>query len=249
MKKRKMCGVVTCMLSAMLLSGCVEAPYELTEEEQNIIVSYSAHVISKYNTRQQGGLKHVWMEDESLSEIETEIMEETEIIEDTEEVSDIVLDENGNVIEEPETEVLPEAQPATLNEAFYTEGIDIAYTGCEVRENYIQDNVYSVEATRGYNYLIVFLNLTNMTDADIEVDNLSAMPTITAEYVSADGVNGRAAVYTTILTKDFSTYIGTVGKQSTEEAVLLFEIPDSITEVTDIELIVEKNENNFRIIL
>lgn len=38
---------------AMLLGGCGEAPYQLTESEEDVIVNYSAHMVSKFNTDQK----------------------------------------------------------------------------------------------------------------------------------------------------------------------------------------------------
>ena len=48
--------------SAVLLGGCGEAPYELTEQESNIIANYAAHIVMKYDLNQKEGLQYVKMD-------------------------------------------------------------------------------------------------------------------------------------------------------------------------------------------
>ena len=65
MKRKKCCGLIL-VLAVLMLTGCSqEALYELTEEEQQLIVNYSAHMVSKFNTYQKDGLTYVPQEDES----------------------------------------------------------------------------------------------------------------------------------------------------------------------------------------
>lgn len=56
-------SIAAVVFASALLGGCGEAPYELTQSEQNIIIDYSAHVVAKHNTSQKKGLVTVDMEE------------------------------------------------------------------------------------------------------------------------------------------------------------------------------------------
>mgnify|MGYP000797790656 CR=1 FL=1 len=49
MRDRKIKTTACVLLAALLLGGCGEQPIELTEQEEQTIVDYAAHVVSKYN--------------------------------------------------------------------------------------------------------------------------------------------------------------------------------------------------------
>ena len=76
MKQKKWRGIILLLLGCLMLTGCGEAPYELTDEEQQLIVSYSAHVVSKFNRYQKDGLTHVPNLEEELAD-EQEVVPET----------------------------------------------------------------------------------------------------------------------------------------------------------------------------
>ena len=56
MRDRKIKTTACVLLAALLLGGCGEQPIELTEQEEQTIVDYAAHVVSKYNIKQQDGI-------------------------------------------------------------------------------------------------------------------------------------------------------------------------------------------------
>ena len=53
----------------------------------------------------------------------------------------------------------------------------------------------------------------------------------------------------TVLMEDFSTYQETVGVAETADTVLLFQVPDTVTEVQNVTLSVSVDGNNYQIIL
>ena len=75
-------------VTALLLGGCGEQPYSLTEDEEGMIVDYSAHAVAKFNTSQPDGLANV-----SRNEQETEAVDESQT---TETENKITLDASGN---------------------------------------------------------------------------------------------------------------------------------------------------------
>ena len=71
MKRTGMRLTAVAAVTALLLGGCGEQPYSLTEDEEGMIVDYSAHAVAKFNTSQPDGLANV-----SRNEQETEAVDE-----------------------------------------------------------------------------------------------------------------------------------------------------------------------------
>ena len=59
MKRTGMRLTAVAAVTALLLGGCGEQPYSLTEDEEGMIVDYSAHAVAKFNTSQPDGLANV----------------------------------------------------------------------------------------------------------------------------------------------------------------------------------------------
>lgn len=245
MKKKRVMAIPICMIGIMLLGGCGAEPYVLTEQEEAVIVNYSASVVAKFNTYQKDGLTYLIAEDTETEEEtqETEISVESE----TEEVAgtDASKGESGS---ETGTEVTEETgQQATMNEVFGAGGLDIVYTGNEIKDNYVEGNVYSVEADAGKSYLILNFDIANGSENDIELDNLTNAPVFEVTFTGEDGKGVKAAAYSTILLNDFSTYLDTIPAGETKQAVLLFKIPDTVTSADALKLQVELNQIKYEI--
>lgn len=241
MKKKRVMAIPACMIGVMLLGGCGAEPYVLTEQEEAVIVNYSASVVSKFNTFQKDGLTY-------LTEEDTEEQQETETPADSE-IENIVEDnatDDGSgtgTVEEAETV----GQQATMNDIFGADGLDIVYTGNEIKDSYVEGSVYSIEAEAGKAYMVLYFDITNGSENDIELDNLTNSPTFKASFTAAEGEQIEASVYQTILLNDFSTYLDTIPAGEAKQAVLLFEIPDSVTAVDALQLQIKQNENSYEI--
>ena len=64
--------------AAMLFTGCGDPMVSLTEDEEAIVVNYSAGILAKHNSFQQEGMTALYPEEEELSEEEVEEPDETE---------------------------------------------------------------------------------------------------------------------------------------------------------------------------
>lgn len=234
--KIKTMAAMTAM--AMLLGGCGDAPYELTESEEDIIVNYSAHVVTKFNTDQKQGLTYVNMD-------AVEDMEETEQVQDAElPESTETFAADGDIPDVPgETDTA--FQEASLNDVFGNENVSVAYTGAFLTSNYIENDYYSVDAEKGKTYLVLGFDITNNGAEDAEVDNYALTPVFRVS--TADGVSTVAEL--TVLLEDFSTYQGTIPAGETQGTVLLFQVPDTISEVPDFTLDVNIGGTSYRIAL
>lgn len=242
MKQKKCRGLLLLLLGSLMLTGCGEAPYELTEDEQQLIVSYSAHVVSKFNRYQKDGLTYVPDVEESETIEETEVLQETEQPEENTEVT------NENIVAgEVTTEVEEPAEETTLNSVFVDMGLTFTYQGNEVTASYQEDATYAVNAGTGKKLLVLKVQVENQTEEAITIDNLSAGDVFSAKYEMESGKTYNAKSVMTLLLNDFTTYEGTIEPQEVVEMVIVFEIPAETTEVDAVTLKINRNGNNFQI--
>lgn len=228
MRRKKIEGIL-CLTGMLLLTGCGTKAYDLTEAEKSQIVNYAVHVVSKHNSYQKDGLVYV---DQSVEETEPEeTVTGSESVDGTE-----IMDETpaGN----------------TLEDVFGADGLEVAYLTNELNENYIESDIGDAGVLPdGKQYLILYFDVVNPTDKGIVLDVSSWNATFKVDYTSQDGNSESASCYTTFLTTDLSGYdeSNLINAGETKSAVLLFEIPDSVTEVSDIVLHVTRDDTTYEI--
>ena len=146
------------------------------------------------------------------------------------------------------TEIMDETPAGnTLEDVFGADGLEVAYGGVSLAGNYTESEVLDVRASNGKQFMALEIDMTNPTEEGITLDNLTSKVKFTADY-SADGAEStQVSAYTTIMTTDFSTYDDEIPAGETKSAVLLFEIPDSVTEVSDIVLHVTRDDTTYEI--
>lgn len=242
MRNSRMKTAVILCAATLLLGGCGDAPYELTESEESMIVNYASHVVAKFNVKQKDGLTYVDLSEleEDTEEIETETTEELQ----TEESQEIANAQGNEVGEGENTNGEEPASSTSLQEVFGTEQIAVTYTGYELRKNYVEADYYAMEASAGKTYLVLNIDLTNTGEAEAIADILSQTPTF---RVKADGVESTAEI--TFLLNDFSTYQGVIPAGETVHTVLLFEVSETTEAVSELSLNINLNGEKVTIIL
>ncbi len=237
MKRTGMRLTAVAAVTALLLGGCGEQPYSLTEDEEGMIVDYSAHAVAKFNTSQPDGLANV-----SRNEQETEAVDESQT---TETENKITLDASGNAAAGDQSTENKTAEPSTLNELFGGENLSVTYTGAEIAANYMEGGYYSLDAEQGKTFVIVGIDITNSGADEIAIDNFAKTPKFSVM------VNGqeKAEEENTILPSDFALYQETVPAGVTENTILLFQVPDSVTSVDSLDLFVNISGTNYQITL
>lgn len=229
-----------------MLSGCgiQEAPYELSEEERQLIVSYSAHAVSKFNSYQKDGLTHIFESDESLPESEEKDVEsesETEQQESSEHTNVGVEKPNQNM------EADGTAEETTFDSVFAEMGLTFTYLGNEVTASYMEDSTYAVNAGLGKNLLVVKLKVENRTEEAVKINNMALGDVYSAKYVMESGKLYHAKSVMTLLLNDFTTYEGTIEPQEEAEMVIVFEIPAGTEKIDTLELNIERNDKSYQI--
>lgn len=235
--KVKLCAVL--LMTALMTTGCGDEVYQLTDEEETLIVNYSAHIVSKFNTRQPDGLVYVAVSPEVTGD--TEETETESVEEDTTETEEPVAAEET---EETEENVIPgeeeniEPQQTTLTEALGIAGVEAEFVSAELKDSYIEEDFYAIDASAGNTYLVVNVSLTNTTEEDIDCDILSAIPQFQADVNEL----GNISAETTILLNDLSTYQGVIPADGSVDTVVLFQVPkDTVTQVDTLKLQINMN--------
>ncbi len=231
MKKSNVQITAAAVFAAMLLGGCGDEPYALSEKEEQIIVNYSAHVVGKFNKTGKEGLR--------LIDVEA-LLEEEAAAQEPEAGGDTELSS-----ESPEGTPVPEnpVQTASLGELFGSENIKVDYVGSRLSTDYVEKEFYAMDADAGMVFLVVGIDITNVGEEPAALDFLSATPAFTAV------VNGEPAVAEelTLLSNDFSTLEAEVEAKATLETVLLFQIPETITSIDTLTLEVSVNGGNYQV--
>lgn len=232
--------------AALLFTGCGNPMVSLTEDEEAIVVNYSAGILAKHNSFQQEGMTAVYPEEPE----ETEETEETEEPDKKEEPKEKKEDkeEKPQKPEEKQEDGSSEEDsgPLTLTEALAVPEIEFSYHDYSTTDNYSQGDFFSLNASPGKVYLLLNVNMTNTGSKAAECDILSKQPTFILYLNGGNGISNEM----TMLTNDLSVYKGALDPGQTEATVLLFEVPKETAEnVTSMQLSAQVNGETNEIIL
>ena len=223
------------LVAATVMTGCGTKIYDMTDEEQQLIVNYSAYALSKHNIYQPDGMtsateSETEEQDTSATETETETADE-KTSEKTSEKTD-TGQENGNSGQSQQTaqETKPKMQTVSLAQAIGYEGLSVSYAGMTTEETYKEGSYYSMEAGAGNTYAVLKFTLSNTTGTDMNVD----LFTNTGKYRAAFSGGKEYEAEGSFLTYALNTFQGTIAAGQSVDVVLLFKVPqdtvcDSVT--------------------
>lgn len=238
--KKRLLAVLVVMAMLFLLTGCSDELYEMTPEERQIIVDYSAHIVAKYNVRQPEGYMYVYEPEEVEEEDFSEFDEDTDVssggaIDDPDASSGSAIDTDdttgADVDEKPTGEADNAATEASLSEALGLGTLKAVFTGAQYSLKY---DTFVPEY--GCGLCVVNVTIENPTDHDIKLDMLSRLPKFKARI--NDAVNLKASL--TILLDDLSTFQGEIPANGSKDLVVIFQFKDnSITSIDKLTMSVE----------
>ena len=198
----------------IFLAGCGTPMYELTHEEENLIVSYASGTVAKGNRYMTQGLTYPQPEEE-------EILEEPVVLEPEEDVGESGQPSGnpGDVSPsgEPET-----AQTATITDALNIAGVTAEYRGYQIMYSYTEGDYAGMSASEGYAYLVMNLALNNVSTQPVEC-NLWSRNVGLVLYINGEQA---ADSMMTMMLDDFTTYFDTLEPSSTVDTVAIFEVPE-----------------------
>lgn len=235
---------------AMILTGCGQTEMvELSEEQQTQVAEYAAGLLLKYASNYHSRL--VDSEEELLAladkrahkeELDAKVnaMKQQEAQEEsTEKPSNSqnteVVDMSGDA-----------AANVTMEDILGTISTTVTYTGYELLDSYPEESddnyVFAMDATPGNKLLVMHFTVTNVTGEAAEVDIASAGDRFLC------GVNGEGYhnVLTTMLLNDLAAYKGTIDAGTSQDVVLVLEVPEDI-QVQSLELLIKKGSQQVKI--
>ncbi len=209
MKKGKVLGLFA--MSAMLLTGCIDAMPELTAEQSDIITEYAAGLLLKYSPNYNYRIAD---EEEVLAamaarqeaaEAESEAAAETE----------------------PETEQIQFVADLDFAAELGIDDLIIRYQSFEVCSAYPGDNTgFSVDAAQGKKLLVMHFDLEGLPEEDIDCNLF--------DYELKMRVNindsGSVPVLSTLIPNDLGTYMDIVPAGEIVDVVAVAEIDDMTAE-------------------
>ena len=204
-------GVAVMML---FLTGCGTQLYELTAEEEELIVHSAAYFVAKHNIQQKDGVNGVPLP-ESFEEEESEVESETE-----------TGDGESGSGSESDTPSKPAENEVSLAEVIgHKDDLKVTYEGSYVANTYMEGAAYVVDAQPGKTFYVMKFKMTNTTAQDVQVNNATKSPIV---KLVSDAVTVKSEV--TFLTSDFSTYQGTIKAGESVETILLFEVSEGVAQ-------------------
>ncbi len=210
--KRFLCISVSAMM--LFLTGCGTQLFELTAEEEDLIVHSAAYFVAKHNIQQKDGVNGVSLPD-SFEEEESEMESESES-----------ESEGNGGSGETDGSTKPAENEVTLAEVIgHKDTLKITYEGDYISDSYKEGSAYIVDAEAGKTFYVMKFKLTNKSDKDVEVNNATKSPIM---KLVSDAVTVKSEV--TFLTSDFSTYQGTIKAGESVDTILLFEVSETVAE-------------------
>lgn len=209
MKKHRRFLAMGLVAISLMLSGCGTPLYELTADEEELIVKYAAQFVAKHNIYQKDGVSGVdieaWEEEsEESSNSETQDSEDTQL-------------PSGSGDSNPDnTDKDVTSMAAAIGLA---DGLMLTYAGDSVTDYVKEGAGYSVDAGEGFTFYVMKFHLKNTTEQDIEVDNVSSHPSF---KLTSGSIVTKSSV--SFLSTDLSTYKGTIKAGETVELMLLFKV-------------------------
>lgn len=256
MKVKKFALFFIILCFCMCATGCGTPLYELTEEEEDSIVYYSARVVSKFNNYTSAGLCNATIKD---GELDVTAIQESEQAQGTsasdsslpigeftaenamtidvsqlteEEQAFLQENENGDFQEGAEDDsngTYAMGAATDIGNILGTAGVDFKLKEFSIDDAYVATGAYAQTASSGCKYIILKVEANNTTDAAVDVDMMSHI----CEYNITVNGTSTAKSQTTILPDDLTTFTGTIEAGQSKNLVLLFQMKASELEYVD----------------
>ena len=222
MRKQNVPFGVALLVMALAFSGCGGNFPAMTEEDEEAVGEYAAHLLLKYDANHRSRLV-------DLAEVEAWEAEEQKRKEEQKEKEN--FQEPGGMDPVDDTPIVDITEDIssgvtvdnTINslEQFWEvpEEVQIIYTGYDVSDSLTSD-FFTVDALEGKKLLLLHFQINNQSSSDQTVDLLSQNANI---KVTVNGSYTRNTL-TTMLMEDLSTYRDSIPAGESVETLLVVEI-------------------------
>ena len=236
--KRKMSLLAITAAAAMMLGGCGTQMYALSEDEENLIVQYSAQMIAKYNIGQKDGMTAAVEETETAQE-ETPDTQTNDTQTTPENGTGSDANANTDGTEQPEMETI------SLAEAIGSKSkLKVSYKGFTVKNIYQEGDYFAVTPDDGNQLVILKFRIKNSGKKTVKLDTASMDNPF---YASFDG-GSQIEETVSMGVQSLSSYDGKIKAGQTKTAVLLFQIPKKQSKkISDVALFVKMNDTIYSV--
>lgn len=230
---RKGIRLLTALAAALfLLVGCGTQMYELTEEEETLIVQSAAYALSKYNIYQTDGMNGALVPEEETEPADS--TPETGAL-DTQEPDDGTVPGDGSDVS---GETSPVSAISLAESIGYKDKLTVSYDGYSLMDVYQEGTYFSLSAEKDHTFLVMRFTLHNETGADIAISNFDKGY---AFYCDLAG-SGRVPEKQSFIADSLASFEGKVAAGKSAGAVLIFEITkEQAEQVSDPVLTMEHN--------
>ena len=227
--KKKMSLLAMAASAMLLLGGCGTQMYSLSEDEENLIVQYSAHILGKYNLEQKDGITAVTPETETAQE---ETQTETQTTQKEERPDS--AQNGGSSASGDQTQTV---ESISIAKAIgHAKDLKVSYKGYTVKNIYQEGDYFAVTPDDGNKLIIMKFTIKNTGKKTVKLDTVSKDNPF---YVCYDGQN-KVEESVSLGVQSLSSYEGKIKAGQSKTAVLLFQVPDAqAKKLSDVELFVE----------
>lgn len=236
MKKAKFLAV--CLIGMTACTGCSFSPeLNLTAEQEQQIVNYSAGLLLKYSEGYQQTLVDTTEKRELQAKVEALKAQQQA---QKENGKSSASGESGALAASPYEQKGEQDLAAALSQS----GIEIAYSGYEVAKSYspqeeLKESL-ALDATNGRNLFVFHFQVSNVTENDAECNILEQEPIFRIIVNGEDRKNA----FRTLLPNDLTTLKETIPAQESVDAVLIMEADEGYEqEIQTISLLLKAGEN------
>lgn len=224
--------------AALMLGGCGTQMYALSEDEENLIVQYSAQMIAKYNIGQKDGMTAAVEETETAQE-ETPDTQTNDTQTTPENGTGSDANANTDGTEQPEMETI------SLAEAIGSKSkLKVSYKGFTVKNIYQEGDYFAVTPDDGNQLVILKFRIKNSGKKTVKLDTASMDNPF---YASFDG-GSQIEETVSMGVQSLSSYDGKIKAGQTKTAVLLFQIPKKQSKkISDVALFVKMNDTIYSV--
>lgn len=206
--KKRMQFLAILLASTVVLGGCGTSLYELTDDEEDLIVSAAAQAVAKHNVFQMDGITDV------EPETETQMQENT-----TEQDTQQVQEETNTNTNTGGTKTDTQTKEIALSDLL-GKNLKVSYKGYSTASSYQEGDYFSVNATSGKTLIIMNINVKNTGKKNTKIDMLSKDVTFYGCFNGTD----RMVEKKILSTKNLSTYQGKIKPGKSIKTVLVFEV-------------------------
>lgn len=210
--KKRMRLLAFLLASVLLTGGCGTAVYELTEEEETLIIQYSAYALAKHNIYQKDGMTNALP-------VQEETQQEQQNTQQVKNEADNSNPTGGNDNSNPE--VNPAGGAISLAGAVgHEKDLEISYEGYSLKNIYQEGDYFSVNANEGKTLLIMEFKIKNSGEKAVNLDTVMTKNDFTVLLNGGTGIPEKISFGASSL----SSYDGKIKAGGSQKAVLIFEV-------------------------